>query len=192
MLGCTVRSACRRAASAAAGGFRGSAESTVRQNRQDSAVRRSFPVRLVWWTETETFGVGSLPVWRRAVVASEIFDIFAISYAVSGLAGRWVRSACRRAASAAACARGCWLGWLLQRVPTVFACFGHGSPACRSCCWCTFRVGSADSADQRNRRNRQYRRNRRFGKIRDLVESAELAESAVSAESAEVGRNCSF
>ena len=155
MLGCTVRSACRRAASAAAGGFRGSAESTVRQNRQDSAVRRSFPVRFVWWTETETFGVGSLPVWRRAVVASEIFDIFAISYAVSGLAGRWVRSACRRAASAAACARGCWLGWLLQRVPTVFACFGHGSPACRSCCWCTFRVGSADSADQRNRRNRQ-------------------------------------
>ena len=192
MLGCTVRSACRRAASAAAGGFRGSAESTVRQNRQDSAVRRSFPVRFVWWTETETFGVGSLPVWRRAVVASEIFDIFAISCAVSGLAGCWVRSACRRAASAAACARGCWLGWLLQRVPTVFACFGHGSPACRSCCWCTFRVGSADSADQRNRRNRQYRRNRRFGKIRDLVESAELAESAVSAESAEFRRNCSF
>ena len=113
MLGCTVRSACRRAASAAAGGFRGSAESTVRQNRQDSAVRRSFPVRFVWWTETETFGVGSLPVWRRAVVASEIFDIFAISYAVSGLAGRWVRSACRRAASAAACARGCagWAGY---------------------------------------------------------------------------------
>ena len=154
MLGCTVRSACRRAASAAAGGFRGSAESTVRQNRQDSAVRRSFPVRFVWWTETETFGVGSLPVWRRAVVASEIFDIFAISCAVSGLAGCWVRSACRRAARLLPVLGDAgWAGY--YEVPTVCACFGHGSPVCRSCGWCTFRVGSADSADQRNRRNRQ-------------------------------------